>query len=227
MARRVARHQRTFAGEIQRQAFRQPARRSAATNDIDQIMYEFVAESCFEYSPALQGCERLQFDLVPASCGRSPRRQTGSPDKIASRFIDEDFQSRELGANSGGGDPRDQRLAAGVEKTQQHLYFALVDSARIVDIKCFAVQSPASCPGRFAGAGNFVVLKQDCWSNDLALALPHQITRSRSGTADDSRRGKILSEDLLVIGAAFRHDVRALLAEAQAMTKPAPLKYEI
>src|SRR3982751_6176108 len=47
------------------------------------------------------------------------------------------------------------------------------------------------------------------------------------GNGSDGNAGKILSKNLLIIGASLRHHVRAFLAKPQAMSKATATKNEI
>jgi hypothetical protein len=74
------------------------------TNSVDYSMYEFVAQSCFENSTAPERFEWLDFNVIPPGRGRGPDWLSRATNEVAGRFVNEDFESRELSRNFGSSD---------------------------------------------------------------------------------------------------------------------------
>src|SRR6185369_14330219 len=106
----------SFTANIQCQSFREPAWRLAVAHRVDDYMYEFVSQGCFQNPSLLQQLEWLQLNTIVFGRGGSPCRHSCSTDEIAGRIVNKDFELRQTNFRSC---PSQKLLLSRLELRQQ------------------------------------------------------------------------------------------------------------
>ncbi len=81
-----------LAGDVERHSFCEPTWRASAADCINEYMYEFMAQGCFQNSSLSQDSEWLELDGVVAGRGCGPWRHVCAANEVSGRFIDENLE---------------------------------------------------------------------------------------------------------------------------------------